>query len=302
MRKLLSALLIICTVIFTACTAPEAPRISVSDIPQYENSPYVELDGNIPSFSEEEKAKTKSFEHYSRLDSLGRCGVAYANLGTDLMPTKKRGDISSIKPTGWVQKEYAFVQDGHIYNRCHLIAHMLAGEDANKRNLITGTRYMNVKGMLPFETEVAEYITSTDNHVLYRVTPVFEGDNLLANGVQMEGWSVEDSGRGICFNVYCYNVQPGVQITYATGNNKASGKYTIKSSSSYTSSRTKSKSSSKSSSSKKYTYVLNSKSMKFHYENCAGALNTSENNKSVYKGTRDEVIAMGYDPCGLCNP
>lgn len=180
------------------------------------------LNNNIPQFTEEEKKNTKSFEIYSELDELGRCGVAYANVCKDIMPTKERGEIGHIKPTGWHTVKYPEIVDGnYLYNRCHLIAFCLAGENDNEKNLITGTRYFNVNGMLPFETQVAEYIDKNpENHVLYRVTPVFESNNLVAKSVIMEAWSVEDSGSGICFHVEIPNIQPGIAINYATGESK----------------------------------------------------------------------------------
>jgi DNA-entry nuclease len=193
--------------------------ISLEDIPEFTDVPYVEINGNIPFF-EETDYTTTSFESYSELDALGRCGVAYANIGIDLMPTQERGDISSVKPTGWHTVKYDFVDGNNLYNRCHLIGYQLTGENANEKNLITGTRYMNVEGMLPFENMVNDFVEATNHHVLYRVTPIFEGTNLVANGVLMEGWSVEDKGRGICFNVYVYNNQPGVEIDYATGESR----------------------------------------------------------------------------------
>lgn len=185
-----------------------------SEIAEYVDEIYVAINNNIPYFTSEDYT-TESFENYSDLDSLGRCGVAYANICKEIMPTKERGDISDVYPTGWVQQKY----DGeYLYNRCHLIGHQLAGEDANEQNLITGTRYFNVTGMLGFENMVANYIDDNpENHVLYRVTPMFEGENLVATGVQMEAYSVEDDGQGVCFNVFVYNVQPGIGIDYATG-------------------------------------------------------------------------------------
>ena len=187
---------------------------SIEDIPEYSGNQYVILNDNIPYFEEADLVE-KSFEKYSNLDRLGRCGVAYANLSKSIMPTEEREDISDVKPTGWIQEKY----DGeYLYNRCHLIGHQLAGENANELNLITGTRYFNVSGMLLFENRVANYIDKNpDNHVLYRVTPIFEGDNLVVKGVQMEAYSVEDNGKGVCFNVFVYNVQPGINIDYATG-------------------------------------------------------------------------------------
>ena len=197
---------------------PPAETYSMENIPPYDGTPYVVLNDNQPSFTEEEMTDV-SYEFYSDLDELGRCGVTEACIGRDLMPTEKRGDISSVKPTGWVQNQYDFVDGKSLWNRCHLIGFQLAGENANECNLITGTRYLNVEGMLPFENLVADYVKETDNHVLYRVTPAFQGTELVARGVQMEAYSVEDSGDGVCFNVFCYNVQPGVEIDYATGDN-----------------------------------------------------------------------------------
>lgn len=194
----------------------ENTSISISEIPEYNETPYVEINNNIPYFTKDEYT-TESFEKYSELDEKGRCGVAYANICKETMPLEgeERGDISSIKPTGWRQKKY---NGEYLYNRCHLIGYQLSAENANKQNLITGTRYFNVEAMLPFENKVAKYIDDNpNNHVLYRVTPIFEDDNLLANGVEIEAFSVEDNGAGVCFNVYCYNVQPGITINYATG-------------------------------------------------------------------------------------
>ena len=185
-------------------------------IPEYSGNPYVELNGNVPYFTDEELTTT-AFELYSELDSLGRCGAGYANICKEIMPTEERGSIGMVKPTGWHTVKYDCIADRYLYNRCHLIGYQLAGENANEKNLITGTRYLNVDGMLPFENEVADYVDETDNHVLYRVTPVFSGDNLLASGVIIEAKSVEDNGAGVQFNVYCYNVQPGINIDYATG-------------------------------------------------------------------------------------
>lgn len=194
--------------------------VSLSSIPEYSGSPYVEINGNEPFFSEDEYT-TSSFEYYADLDELGRCGTAYACVGTDIMPTEERGQIGKIKPSGWHTVKYDCVDGKYLYNRCHLIGYQLTGENANEKNLITGTRYLNVEGMLPFENQVAEYIkrqkSNENRHVLYRVTPIYEGENLLASGVQMEALSVEDKGDGVCFNVYVYNVQPGIKINYATG-------------------------------------------------------------------------------------
>ncbi len=196
-----------------------ADTVSLEDIPEYFGEPYVTVNGNMPEFTKEEETLV-SFEYYSPLDELGRCGTAYANIGTDLMPTEARGSISSVKPAGWHSVRYDIVEGKSLYNRCHLIGFQLTGENANEQNLITGTRYLNVDGMLPFENMVAEYIQETNNHVLYRVTPVYEGENLIADGLFIEAKSVEDQGSGVCFFIYAYNVQPGIQIDYLTGESR----------------------------------------------------------------------------------
>lgn len=187
-----------------------------TEIEGYSGSPYTAIGDNVPDFPEAEMTG-QSFERYSDLDRFGRCGEAYANVGTDMMPTEERGSIGQVRPSGWKTAKYDIVDGKYLYNRCHLIGYQLTGENANEENLITGTRYLNVDGMLPFENMVADYVKETDNHVLYRVTPVFEGGELVARGVRMEGWSVEDGGEGICFDVFVYNVQPGIEINYATG-------------------------------------------------------------------------------------
>lgn len=195
---------------------PKEQAVTLDALPSFSGSPYVVINDNIPYFTDEDLTE-RSYERYAPLDALERCGTAMANVGQDLMPTEKRGSISSVHPSGWQSVQYDFVDGGSLYNRCHLIGFQLTGENANRENLITGTRYLNVEGMLPFENMVADYVQETGNHVLYRVTPIFEGRNLVASGVLMEGYSVEDRGESICFNVYCYNVQPGVVIDYATG-------------------------------------------------------------------------------------
>lgn len=265
-----------------------AGSVSLEEVPAYSGSPYVELDGNQPGFSLEERT-TDSFETYSTLDALGRCGPAYACIGQDLMPTEDRESISSVRPTGWVQAEYDFVEGGSLYNRCHLIGFQLTGENANEENLITGTRYMNVEGMLPFENMVADYIKETGNHVLYRAAPIFEGENLVASGVVMEAFSVEDEGEGVCFHVYVYNVQPGVEIDYATGESWETGD----SASSALESQAEEQ---------ETDYVLNTSSKKFHRPDCPSVDSMSEKNRQEYHGTREELIAQGYEPCGSCNP
>ena len=192
---------------------------SVKNIPAFSGDAYVVINENKPEFSKADHT-TSSYETYTELDRLNRCGAAMACIGKDIMPTEERGSIGQVKPSGWHTVKYDFVDGKYLYNRCHLIGYQLTGENANEKNLITGTRYLNVEGMLPFENMVADYVKETGNHVLYRVTPIFDGDNLVARGVQMEAWSVEDDGDGICFNVYCYNNQPGVEIDYVTGESK----------------------------------------------------------------------------------
>ena len=191
-------------------------------IPEYNGEAYVYINNNIPTFTDEEKT-LESLEYYSPLDNLGRCGVAFANVSKDTMPTEERESISNIEPTGWQSVKYDIVSGGYLYNRCHLIGYQLTGENANAENLITCTRYMNATTMLQFEQEVAAYVEETGNHVLYRVTPYFEGDNLVATGVSIEAYSIEDNGEGISFNVFVYNVEPGITIDYATGESKLEG-------------------------------------------------------------------------------
>lgn len=191
-------------------------KIDLKEIPDYQDLPYYVINDNLPFFTKEE-ITGKSFEKYSDLDLLGRCGETSACIGRDIMPTEERGPIGMVKPSGWKIKKYDIVDGKYLYNRCHLIGYQLTGENANEKNLITGTRYMNVDGMLPFENQVADYVEKTGNHVMYRVTPLYEGNDLVAKGVQMEAWSVEDQGMGICFHVFVYNVQPGIGIDYATG-------------------------------------------------------------------------------------
>lgn len=291
--------LLLCCLVLTGCQGAEAQTLSFSleDVPAYSGEPYVVLDGNEPAFSQEDRTSTTSFESYSPLDALGRCGTAYANVGTDLMPTEDRGDIGQVKPTGWHTVKYDCVDGKYLYNRCHLIGYQLTGENANEENLITGTRYLNVEGMLPFEDLVADYVQETDNHVLYRVTPVFEGDNLVASGVQMEGWSVEDEGEGVCFNVYVYNVQPGVTIDYATGESALASDAPE---SGTANPETAGEDSAQEQ--KETTYILNTSSRKFHLPDCSGVSSMKEENKSIYTGSREDLIEQGYEPCGQCKP
>ncbi len=272
-------------------------------VPAYSGTPYAAVNGNVPFFSDEDLT-TESFESYSELDRLGRCGTAFACVGQDLMPTEARGSIGSVKPTGWHTVKYDIVSGNYLYNRCHLIAYELAGENANELNLITGTRYFNVEGMLPFENMVADYVKETGNHVLYRVTPVFTGDNLVADGVLMEALSVEDHGEDIEFCVFCYNVQPGIVIDYATGDSYEDGTVTAETSAPAAgeTESTQSSPSGETGDSDGTTYILNTNTHKFHLPGCSSVSAMSEKNKSEYTGDRQDVIDMGYEPCKVCNP
>lgn len=270
-------------------------------VPEYSVSPYIAVNDNIPYFTADELTTT-SYESYSELDSLGRCGVAVANIGQDLMPTEERGSIGSVKPTGWHTVKYDGIDGNYLYNRCHLIGYQLSGENANEKNLITGTRYLNVEGMLPFENMVADYVEETGNHVLYRVTPVFDGDNLVASGVLMEAKSVEDDGDGILFNVYCYNVQPGIGIDYATGDSWSESSDTTESASAEESETTGVETNKETTTSSDTTYILNTNTKKFHYPTCSSVDQMSDSNKEEYTGNRNDLISQGYDPCGRCNP
>ena len=263
-------------------------KFDIKQVPAYSNKPYVVINNNNPYFTNNEMTQN-SYESYAKLDALGRCGITIACVGKDIMPTEDRGSIGNVKPTGWHTVKYDCVDGKYLYNRCHLIGFQLTGENANTSNLITGTRYLNVDGMLPFENMVADYVKETNNHVMYRVTPIFEGNNLVATGVLMEAKSVEDNGDGILFCVFCYNVQPGVTIDYATGESQLTENVEVPSVESPTQVPTETK----------VTYVLNTNTKKFHLESCS-SLPTS--NRQDYEGTRDEVVAMGYSPCGRCKP
>lgn len=268
---------------------PRQDSHSLTDIPEYAGQPYVMVEDNQPDFVLEDFT-TEPFELYSRLDHLGRCGVAYANVGMETMPTEERESISSVEPTGWENAAYDFVDGGYLYNRCHLIGFQLTGENANERNLITGTRFLNTQGMLPFENQVADYIEETGNHVLYRVTPVYDGADLLAWGVQMEAYSVEDQGAGVCFNVLCFNAEPGVAIDYATGASWADEGVG------------KGSSPAAEGEAPEMTYVLNTSSMKFHLPDCAGAARIAPQNRRETTASRQALLDQGYTPCGSCGP
>lgn len=261
------------------------------EIPSFSGEPYVALNGNVPEFPDSDFTAS-SFESYSEMDSLGRCGTAYACIGMDIMPTEERGEIGQIRPSGWHTVKYDIIDGIYLYNRCHLIGYQLAGENANEKNLITGTRYMNVEGMLPFEDMVADYVKETGNHVMYRVTPLFEGDNLLASGVQMEAESVEDAGSGISFNVFCYNVQPGIRIDYASGESELDATF----------GNDDVEDGEASENNQSTAYILNTNTHKFHYPTCSSVKDIRESNKEEFVGNREDVIAMGYEPCKRCNP
>ena len=266
--------------------------VSLDAIPAYDGKAYVAVNNNEPFFTDSDMTTT-AFENYSDLDSLGRCGVAYANICKDIMPTEERGKIGMIKPSGWHTVKYDVIKDRYLYNRCHLIGYQLAGENANPKNLITGTRYLNVEGMLPFENLVADYVNNTGNHVLYRVTPMFSGSNLVANGVLIEAKSVEDNGGGILFNVYCYNVQPGVGINYENGDSWLDG--TPGSASSGSDSSAAENSAADSSNSETMVHIT-ATGKKYHRAGCRTL------KKSDTEVTLDEAKSMGLSPCGICNP
>ena len=286
----LSLFLLLC-LLLSACGALPAgthASFSLEDIPEFSGEPYVVLEDNQPGFTQEELT-SQGFEEYSPLDLLGRCGTAYACVGLETMPTEDRESISQVKPSGWQTAEYStsLVDGGYLYNRCHLIGFQLTGENANQENLITGTRYLNVEGMLPFENLVADYVKETGNHVLYRVTPVFSGQELVARGVELEALSVEDGGEGVCFHVYCYNNQPGIEIDYATGDSWETGEEPQADGSAQGGEQ---------------HYVLNTNSKKFHLPDCSGAESMSPSNRQDYTGSRQALIDQGYSPCGTCKP
>ena len=278
--------------------------IDIKSIPEYSGTPYVVINGGKPSFSEKDKERV---EEYSELDKYGRCGTAFANVSKELMPTKPRESIREVRPSGWHTVKYEkIIEDRYLYNRCHLIAYKLAGENANEKNLITGTRYFNVEGMLPFEDEVADYVNATGNHVLYRVRPIFKGSDLVARGVQMEAESVEDNGKGVSFNVYCYNVQPGIRINYKDGSSQPESEVVANKNK-----QSKNENDRKSKKSKKVVvdngvkvsvhYIANTNTKKFHLSTCRSVKLMKA--KNMYKSdNRKELIDSGYVPCKICRP
>ncbi len=297
---------------------------AVNEIPAYSGSASVAMNNNAPEFTVVEITRN-SFESYGDLDELGRCTTAVACIGQDLMPTEERQSIGDVRPTGWEQNKYPGLVESDppfLYNRCHMIGFQLTGENANEKNLITGTRYMNVEGMLPYENEVADYIDTTGNHVMYRVTPVFTGNNLLCDGVQIEAYSVEDQGKGVRFNVFCYNVQPGVAIDYSDGSNRlaegASMEFQMTGNDSTDFQMTGSASTEFQMTGRTVetenversvvlpdtdaAYVLNKNSHKFHIPSCDSVRDMKEKNKEYSNKSREEIMADGYDPCKQCRP
>lgn len=300
LKLLLGSLLLSLSLLFGGCSADEstnkntrmsnetsdklsdtpATSYDLESIPEYSGEPYVTIHDNVPFFSEEELT-TDAFETYSELDDLGRCGTAYANICEEIMPTEKRGKIGMIKPSGWHTVKYTGIDGNYLYNRCHLIGYQLSAENANEKNLITGTRYLNVTGMLPFENMVADYVNETGNHVLYRVTPIYNQENLVSDGVLMEAQSVENDDLAFC--VYCYNVQPGIEIDYHTGDSKSS----------------ETEQPSKTS---EDLYVLNRNTKKFHRPDCSSVQDIKPKNKQEFSGNTEALIQQGYSPCKNCNP
>ena len=304
MKKIKTTLALLLTV-FTCIVLPscgilpvsEAPKVSrppvsaseggytIDTVPEYKNDAFVEINNNVPYF-ESSEYMTEAYEYYSDLDELGRCGFCVACVCRETMPSEKRGNISQVKPTGWQSIKYDFVDGKSLYNRCHLIGFQLTAENANEKNLITGTRYLNVEGMLPFENMVADYVKETSNHVMYRVTPVFSGNELVARGVEMEAYSVEDNGEGVCFNIYAYNIQPNVVINYADGTSREQKGGST------------SEASQDSSDVKKY--VINTKNKKVHLPDCGSVASIKSENKKTVTSSLSELIAQGYSPCGSC--
>lgn len=289
--------------------------LSYRDVPAFEGNPYVYVNDGEPTFTDEQRAAEPGHEHYGELDELGRCTAAFAVVGPETQPTEKRGSIGEIRPSGWQMAKYDFVEGKYLFNRCHLLGYQLTGENANPQNLITGTRYLNIQGMLPFENAVADYVDATGNHVLMAVTPIFEGSELMARGVHMMAESVEDGGEGVAFNVFCYNVQPGVVIDYGTGESMLEEDATPLPDVSGAESApdTASEGAGAGEASEKGAtgsaedkgvaeYVLNTNSKKFHIPSCSSVDQMSPKNREDVENTRENLIAKGYDPCKRCNP
>lgn len=277
-------------ILFTSCTTQSVDLEKLT----YSGNEYVSVNENVPQFDIDE-ITAESFEEYSDLDALGRCGVAVACIGKDIMPTEERGAIGQIKPSGWQLAKYDIVDGKYLYNRCHLIGYQLSGENANEKNLITGTRSMNVDGMLPFENMVADYVEETNNHVMYRVTPIYDGDDLVAKGVQMEAYSVEDKGQGISLNVFVFNSQPGIEINYKDGTSKLSADDAANDAD-------ENKTQKGEAADEDEEYVLNTKTKKIHRKDCSSVKDIQEQNAEVYNGTKEYLVDNGYTECGKCKP
>ncbi len=274
------------------------------NIPEYDGKASIIVNNNVPWFTDAGITE-ESFERYSDFDALGRCGTAVACIGEDLMPEEPRGNIGMVKPTGWVQEKYPGIVDSeppYLYNRCHLIGFQLTGENANERNLITGTRYMNVEGMLPYENKVSDYVKMSGNHVMYRVTPLFEGNNLLCNGVLMEAYSVEDHGTGVQFCMYCPNVQPGISINYADGSNYANQQAETYADEYNEEESIPDKAAAAGADNSSVSYIANVNSKKFHVPSCSSVDDMNESNKWYFEGSREDLINQGYSPCNRCSP
>ena len=287
--------------------------LSYRDVPAFEGKPYVYVNDGEPTFTDEQRAAEPGHEHYGELDELGRCTAAFAVVGPETQLTEKRGSIGEIRPSGWQMAKYDFVEGKYLFNRCHLLGYQLTGENANPQNLITGTRYLNIQGMLPFENAVADYVDATGNNVLMAVTPIFEGDELVARGVHMMAESVEDGGEGVAFNVFCYNVQPGVVIDYGTGESMLEEEATLLPDVSGAEKAPATASDGGGEASEKgatetdegkgvAVYVLNTNSKKFHRPDCSSVGQMSAKNREDVEDTRENLIANGYDPCKRCNP
>lgn len=288
----LSIILFGITIILSGCRT-QTELIDFINLEKQQES-YVEINNNIPQFDKDE-ITAESFEEYSDLDALGRCGVAVACIGRDIMPTEERGAIGQIKPSGWQLAKYDIVDGKYLYNRCHLIGYQLSGENANEKNLITGTRSMNVDGMLPFENMVADYVEETNNHVMYRVTPIYDGDDLVAKGVQMEAYSVEDKGQGISFNVFVFNSQPGIEINYKDGTSKLSADDAANDAD-------ENKTQKGETAGEDEEYVLNTNTKKIHRKDCSSVKDIKGKNKEAYTGMKEYLLDNGYTECDRCKP
>lgn len=312
-----------------ASAKSESGALSYRDVPAYKGDPYVYVNNGDPTFTDEQRAAEAGCERYGELDALGRCTPAFAVVGPETQPTEKRGSIGEVRPSGWQIAKYDFVEGKYLFNRCHLLGYQLTGENANERNLITGTRYLNIQGMLPFENAVADYVNATGNHVLMAVSPIFENDELVARGVQMMAESVEDNGEGVSFNVFCYNVQPGVVINYGTGESLpeesatplpdvsgaegASGAASESANGAAASAGTGNATGSADGKALENgngldegkslaEYVLNTNSKKFHMPSCSSVDQMSDKNRKDVEDTRENIIGQGYEPCKRCNP